>query len=69
MSCRTMPELFFVGVRDHIRIGLLKFSGSPCQDCSSKTSSCQSSTQNLVVPDKGLDKCIKFRATVFEKLG
>ena len=69
MSFRTMSELFFVGARDLIRIGLLEFSGGPCQDCSPETSACQPGSKNLVAPDKGLDKGVKFRATVFEKLG
>ena len=69
MSFRTTSELFFVGACELIRIGLRKFSAGPCQDCSSETTACQSSPKYLVAPDKGLDKGVKFRATVLEKLG
>lgn len=69
MSLRTMPELFFVGARNVSRIGLLKFSGGPCQDCSTETSACQPGPKNFIALDKGLHESVQFRAAVLEEFG
>jgi len=69
MNLRTMPEPFFVGARDLIRIGPLKFSRGPCQDCSTETSACQPGSKNFITLDKGLHESVQFRAAVLEKFG
>ena len=69
MSLRTMPEPFFVGSRNPIRIGLLEFSRGPCQDCSTETSACQPGSKNFIALGKGLREGVQFRAAVLEEFG